>query len=430
MGRQLDGPQFMPLDFVTGARCVCAVWIVCDHFLPRDDAGIWLAAASRSFVAIDFSVVVSGFVTHWGHRRGPIVCTPLAAPGSSCLAAYGRFLARRAGRVVITAWLALFLGVLLSVRSETQDWWRLAKCFSFTADLVPGQPQTCPNPQVWVVASLLPCWLLYPALRIFVQAIDACVGLPGIVLLALVISTVWPGAMQAIRVQGMGAFPANFFVTALRWQASMLPDFALGVAAAALAQREVAPRDQDGGEETPHPRREATAVSSGIKRKLLGGVADLSMGAVLGLVVFLPFQTERSSTEVYLTHALSPLFALFLFAAASSGGAGGAAALLKHQALSQLGRYSLEVFLFQDVIFRTTQTLLGDSTAETFMACFLLVWLCSGVYNEHVQVPLSNWIRSISAEPAGTSYAAVAPSSDQASLESIEAPLFRNIGGI
>ena len=94
------------LEFVNGSRCLASLWIVCQHFLPHSSDGVLVKALWRSSCAVDYFIVLSGFVTHWA-SRGTFAPLSRWGEGRAWLAASGRWYARRFGRVLLPTYLAM-----------------------------------------------------------------------------------------------------------------------------------------------------------------------------------------------------------------------------------------------------------------------------------------------------------------------------------
>lgn len=103
------------LDHLTGARFLASLWIVCGHFAPRLEETAFTVVRHRGNAAVNFFVLTSGFVTHWAY----------ADRLTSCDAGeLRRFFVRRMGRVVLTTWVAMLLGLsvlLVQLRGDMPD---------------------------------------------------------------------------------------------------------------------------------------------------------------------------------------------------------------------------------------------------------------------------------------------------------------------
>eukprot|EP00435_Cladocopium_sp_Y103_P003820 s3472_g1.t1 len=162
------------LEHLTGARFLASLWIVCGHFAPRLEETAFTVVRHRGNAAVNFFIVMSGFVTHWAY----------ADRLTSCDAGeLRRFFVRRMGRVVLTTWVAMLLGLsvlLVQLRGDTPDLGHVLRCFLFL-ETWRDPIDWCPNGQTWsamqrfaqlieldayrnnvTVAALLPSWLLYP----------------------------------------------------------------------------------------------------------------------------------------------------------------------------------------------------------------------------------------------------------------------------
>ncbi|KAJ1456814.1 hypothetical protein M885DRAFT_563705 [Pelagophyceae sp. CCMP2097] len=149
----------------------------------------------RSNCAVDYFVVLSGFVTHWA-SRGAFVST---AGDGRFGAAAASWLARRFGRVLASTYLSMAVAVLLMsaegdacncVMMETRQgapaFGHVARCAVLMEPWL-SPSRWCPNGQVWTVAALAPAWLLYPAIfdRAFFNRPRRCLWAAAALLAAL-----------------------------------------------------------------------------------------------------------------------------------------------------------------------------------------------------------------------------------------------------
>ena len=159
--------ETVQLDHLTGIRFFLALWIVCGHYMPSEPTDKGFAVTCRSFVAVNFFVVMSGFMTHlaYGHRL---------ASGALTLKS---FYFRRMAQIVLTTYIAMLcsLLVVLTVPEYRQSFmpspWTILGCLGFVMHWI--RPATwCPAPPSWTIEALIPGWLLYPFLRRLVEALD------------------------------------------------------------------------------------------------------------------------------------------------------------------------------------------------------------------------------------------------------------------
>ncbi|KAJ1453894.1 hypothetical protein M885DRAFT_443077, partial [Pelagophyceae sp. CCMP2097] len=217
------------LRFVSGSRCLASLWIVTQHFSPHSSSGP-LARASvktlwRSNCAVDYFVVLSGFVTHWA-SRGAFVST---AGDGRFGAAAASWLARRFGRVLASTYLSMAVAVLLM--SAEGDACNCAPAFGHVSRCaVLMEPwlspsRWCPNGQVWTVAALAPAWLLYPAIfdRAFFNRPRRCLWAAAALLAALP-----TGVTLFLLWQSGGTLTIQQHYWLYLWPPLMLSDFALG----------------------------------------------------------------------------------------------------------------------------------------------------------------------------------------------------------
>lgn len=106
--------RFQHLD---GLRCLASFWIVCAHYLPKNDSSAnpesngsmspLNNARYRVNVAVCFFVVVSGFVTHYSSGSRQL---------ANAVELFGFYL-RRLGRILFTFWIAMLWAVYLLERA-------------------------------------------------------------------------------------------------------------------------------------------------------------------------------------------------------------------------------------------------------------------------------------------------------------------------
>lgn len=180
------------LDHLTGVRFFLALWIVCGHYMPNEPDDQGFAITCRSFVAVNFFVVMSGFVTHlaYGHRL---------ATGMTLR----RFYVRRMAQIVITTYVAMLASLLVVwMVPEYRDsfmpsTWTIVGCFGFVMHWV--RPATwCPAPPSWTIEALIPGWLLYPLLRSMVEGLDRLGGLRALTIFSLLLYAVSYGPLVAL----------------------------------------------------------------------------------------------------------------------------------------------------------------------------------------------------------------------------------------
>ena len=147
------------LQFVSGSRFLASLWIVCQHFLPHSERGVLVKSLWRSSCAVDYFIILSGFVTHWASRGSFATC---ARDGQRWLLTAKRWYGRRFGRVLSTTYVAMGASALM-LRAVGGDVGvgHVARCFLLVEPWV-APSRWCPDGQTWTVAALAPCWLLYP----------------------------------------------------------------------------------------------------------------------------------------------------------------------------------------------------------------------------------------------------------------------------
>ncbi|CAE8582396.1 unnamed protein product [Polarella glacialis] len=363
------------LSHLTGARCLASAWIVCGHFIYVEKPSAFTAARHRGNAAVDFFIVLSGFMTQWAYG-------PRMGKGGGT-EEIRTFYLRRVGRVVLTTWVAMMLGmavVLVQAHGAPLDYWHILRCFCFV-ETWRDPTDWCPDGQTWTVAALIPSWLLYPLMRKAATGVEDVAGGVGLATLLLLLYGVSSGPLLAQLIQhGSVSYRQGFW--SQTWPPATMPDFAIGVVAALAAQRH-----HDWGSRW---------------RWLL---ADVALLGAVALCLFIPSSGYREGWEPLFNHSLAIAFAAFLYGSSAGGGSCITAQLLGHEALVALGEYSFEVYLFQypvheifvalgDVSGMFSMKVAGNNANyEGFMAFFLGLWLVSGLYAEFVEAPLIGWLR-------------------------------------
>mmetsp|Transcript_104611 Transcript_104611/g.223594 ORF Transcript_104611/g.223594 Transcript_104611/m.223594 type:complete len:400 (+) Transcript_104611:99-1298(+) len=370
------------LVHLTGARFLASFLLVCGNFCPGRQLTVFTAARHRGNAVVCFFIVMSGFITHWVYSSRIL--------GGQLK----EFYVRRVGRVVITTWVAMGLGVLvLYIGDWGLDEAHLLRCFSFLESW--RDPEDwCPNGQTWTVAALLPSWLIYPLTCRGIDLVEKHVGALGLMTCLVALFAASFGAIFVTFIQQGGYISSVQHTWNYIWPPAQLADFAIGAVAAALAQRHAA----------------FQRIFVGRCDFVRGTLADLSVLVVVGVVICLPSSAEdgqRVGWEPLLNHGLAPLYAAFLYGSAARGGMGIAARLLRHDALVGLGALSFEVYLFQWPLHEGVQ-FLGEKTGlynmhegyrimnpSAFMAFVFLLWLAAGLYSEFIQGPVAHCLRRV-----------------------------------
>ena len=421
------------LHHLSGARCLLSFWIACRHLLPPSKQ--WDSTSRllfRSGIAVEFFLVLSGFVTHWAYAEKP----QLATRGGAC-----QLYARRIGRVAFTAWLTIAYMLAINyfgfgIVSQSPWIYHLA-CFTlvepWVLPLVLYGPNAndwvfCPNGVVWTVASLLPSWLLYPWLhhRILLKATSR----NSLIILGL---TVWAKLMIGMLLYYfMNGFYIDPTIATLSymWPPAAFPAFALGTIAAEAARRHVqkgkAPsstsRAQDERQPLTSAQPQSRSSSGFVGRYLRGALADLCLLLPLLAILLLPayhedsngnvdkeYSNTRDGYEPLLLHAFAPLFALYLYASSTADDEqyerpGLFERLFSHRALVSLGDFSFVVYLFQAPVFRTYEAIYIDRfialqkvEPKLVAAALFTLYVASGLYAHFIEARVVAFLRRVSA---------------------------------
>jgi peptidoglycan/LPS O-acetylase OafA/YrhL len=364
------------IPHLTGVRTLLAMWIVCHHMAPKAVASSFSAFTMRVDVAVEFFVMLSGFVTH--HAYGDKDLT-------SSVGSLASFYARRLARVVLTTQLSMGLSLfwwawggkpLLSILNRST-----LSCLLFVKTWFDPEPD-CPNGPTWFVAALLPSWLIYPLItRRVLDRLDSPHGL-GLLCVALWLAAIGP---QLAMVLWDGDWLTwNEVKQTWFWPPAQLADFALGAGVSALTQR----------------------VPPSI---LAGRIADALVTLVLVVCLLCPVAPTPSGWDGpvfrpghYIAwDALSgrlaaPALGVFLYGSVSGGCS--TARLLAHPALVALGVYALEVYLLQtpvhDLFVWCKDVLhLPQESIEVFILYLLVLWSLSAVYVHNLADPANKWLR-------------------------------------
>lgn len=323
------------LEYVAGTRFVASLWIVCQHFSPHSSHGELVKVLWRSNVGVDYFIVLSGFVTHWGKKK-----------------VTRSWFVRRFGRVLTSTYVSMvFAIIILALQGAHLDPGHVARCFLLVEPW--WQPNYwCPNGQIWTVAALVPAWLAYPLLRP-----GWCLGV-----LALVMPCV------TLAMLGRPNPNPNLHEWLYLWPPAQFLDFVLGTCCAELAKRHGEGR---------------------------GWVADAAFLFIVLVCFFFPNprMDYRSHWEVLFDHCLAPFFGMFLYAAARGNSLTGR--FFSHPALAALGDVSFQVYLFQWPVHASFQ-LLGLPTQdapENFIAFVLFLWVFAALYEYYLERPFVTYLR-------------------------------------
>ena len=363
-------PPRKRLPFVDGSRGLASLWIVCQHFLPHSGDGPLVKSLWRSNAAVDYFIVLSGFVTHWA-ARGKFSQSPSRWPDAR------RWYGRRFGRVLLAVWLAMAVSAILLYLGGNGD--LNATHLSLCALLVEpwrAPNRWCPDGQSWTVAALAPSWVLYPLLY------DPVLYERRHLVVVAVVLAIVPSLIALLFVSGelsAGAYFNGSAHTALYlWPPAQLADFLLGCVSAELA--------------TKSPREKTAWLADG----------TFIMITLAVLCIPNPHLYYREHAEILYDHGLAPLFAVFLWAAArDTSTKSKASRLFAHPALSSIGKCSFEVYLFQwpvHAIFYGVGLPTSDH-AENFIAFALALYVLAALYEVHVERPYVRWLRERFAAP-------------------------------
>jgi len=384
------------LDHLTGIRGILATWVVCGHYLPRMEHGLFNAIACRSWMAVDVFIILSGFVTHWSY----------SARLKHDVLTIKQYLIKRIAPVVLTTYLAMLLSLCLALYNQ-EDWlpgfWPIIGCFGFVVHWV--KPSAwCPAPPSWTIEALIPCWILYPWLRRGICVVEGRWSKYGLIFGFMFLWVVSFGPVVVIfAVQGFKLHWTQF-ATDFFWPPSQFADFAMGAIAAALAEKKHAEGSiQNESLVNPSGVQERYAVGRQLSpRKCVKSmIPDILCACVIAPFLILPWPDNWGACQrdwsAMLNHALAPAHATWMYASSMYEAGGVVAQFLRCKALVALGKYAFEAYLFQWPLCYVFKCALGVSllSMEQFMMFFLMLWLLAGIYVEFVAPPLTRRLLQI-----------------------------------
>ena len=274
-----------PLDYLKGLRCLVSLWIVCRHFAGPGGATLW-----RSTAGVTLCVVLSGFVSSLAYARRR---TAGRLP-------YGLYAVRRVARVAPLYYISLAVAVALGVAAG-QGFPPLPvalECLAGVRTWVGGPDAFCPAGESWTIVSLIPCWLLWPALSDVLQRSSAVeVWAYAAALFAAV-----PSLALYLAQGGHLTYRQHSWL--YFYPPAMIPDFVAGAVVGEVVRR----------------RREFNIQpSSSNNETRLSCAADATFAVAVLLVVSLPSRGYRQDSDALVfTHGMTPLICAFLFLASAS----------------------------------------------------------------------------------------------------------------
>lgn len=368
------------LGHLSGISSLCAVWVICNSYLPTAHAGSWLPVQQRSSVAETLLLLLIG---HASERlqleagdRG--AC---AVSARSMVVAGLRNLCLRGYRTILAVWLCAFLSLpLLFLRDSELNLLSLVRCTLLVQPLLPPDACVCPCRQGRVLAALVPLWLVAPALSTLLSILDAGFGLVGLLVAGFagwLSCAAWAYSSDVLPTRS----PPGLSEVLQRWPGAAFPPFLLGALAAVVARRHLAK-----GKGSTSPRLQRVPVCGSCR----GLLADVLALFVLLVVIFLPPSWPCCRKLAALEYLLMLPFFAYLCVSPPEQPVGCAARLLQHKGLSAQGSYAFEVYVLQDVVYRLVEVVWPEArgSSECFMAFFLLLWLLAGVVVEWVLLPV------------------------------------------
>ena len=390
------------IQHLTGCRFLLSLWIVCNHFVPKEPETALNHVVSRSNVAVSTFVCMSGFITHWAYGEREL----------SSKWKVLHFFVKRIGRVAFTTWTAMVAAIVVmaitgNTSGDVYDVGHVCRCFTFVETWL--HPRIwCPNGQTWTVAALIPSWLMYPWSRRIIAAVQRRAAGPGLLMLAVGAWALEFGAIFATYVaQGFWLSLDQHYLT-YTWPPSQLLDFFIGATVAALAKHHskaaLAAAAEGGAGGTAGDSRELRA------RSLSALFTDGGAAAIVLICCAVPNDGEyRTGAEVLYNHGVIPFIACFLYGGPLSTPPpvdmprlprrSLVAQLLRQPALVGLGTYSFQVFLFQWPVHTAVTAAYGTTeAAEVFVAFCLCLWISAGLFAEFAEQPFVTWLHRRTAD--------------------------------
>jgi len=360
--------RFPALD---GMRAIAALAVLCTHVAfdsgRTGDNGPFAPVLARFDFGVTLFFLLSGFVIY-----RPFLVAALAGRAAPPSRQTGRFLLRRAVRILPAYWVAVLVTLmLLSLRNPTaHDWWR----YPLLLQTYTGGNVDPSLTQMWTLSVELCFYLLVPVaagwaatrLRTGAQVVRRNLVLIGAALAVAVIAGAAGHLWPAIGTRSLVWLPAN-----LDW-------FALGMLLALISA--CVERTGSTGE-TPgwQPAFFATSVTlaraTGLCWTLAGLLFWFATLPVAGpRVLLLP-----SGWEGFVKHTLYGACALLLLAPLTLGRPGRLAASLSWRPIRYLGEISYGVYLWHLPLLLAIQHRLGYRTFDGHFWTLLALTVASSV---------------------------------------------------
>jgi len=389
------------LPHFDGARTLFATWIVCHHMAPREPTSCLDAMMVRVDVGVEFFILLSGFLTHHLHKDKELA--------ASCWSFF-TYLTRRTFRCL----LATYAGMTLCALTQLLGGFDICtpktlSCFFLLKTWYDPTPN-CPNMPSWFVVSLLPCWILYPGVRLLLRGTSA----KHCLCFALLAWLLAIGPQLSMLMWKRTWLSWNQFIFTWFWPPALVPDFVLGSCMAALVHH------------SPPTAK-------------VGWLGDVAMVLLLCACMLVPVPEPPAdwggpdqwrpghyvAWEQLSARLSAPFLCTFLYCTYSGGSM--IARLLSHGTLVTLGRYTLEVYLLQMPLhdfFLWTRAPGARGlwrglpwTPEVFWFYLLLLWTTCGLFVEFMAEPLNQRVKSLSSTRA---HVATSLSSEQSRLPQYE----------
>lgn len=374
------------LSHLDGARTLFAVWIVCHHMAPREPTSCLDAMMVRVDVGVEFFILLSGFLTHHLHKDKDI----LASCGS-----FFAYFTRRIFRCL----LATYVGMTLCALTQLLGGFEVCtpktlSCFFLMKTWIDPTPN-CPNMPSWFVVSLLPCWFLYPWLRLLLLKTTSARQCLCFCALAWLLAI---GPQFSMLLWQQNWLSWNQLIYTWFWPPALVPDFVLGCCVARMV----------------HHNPPTVHVS---------WLGDFAMIVLLCACMLVPVPEPPAdwagpeqwrpghyvAWEQLFARLSAPFLGVFLYCTYNGGSL--MTRLLSHRTLVSLGRYTLEVYLLQMPLhdfFLWTRAPGAEGlwrglpwTSEVFWFYLLLLLAACAFFVEILAEPLNQRVKSLSAAWVG-----------------------------
>eukprot|EP00927_Polykrikos_kofoidii_P082067 TRINITY_DN8054_c0_g1_i1.p1 TRINITY_DN8054_c0_g1~~TRINITY_DN8054_c0_g1_i1.p1 ORF type:complete len:497 (+),score=44.73 TRINITY_DN8054_c0_g1_i1:176-1492(+) len=375
------------LPHLAGARTLIALWVLCHHMAPRNVTSVLSPLTMRVDVGVEFFMLLSGFVLHYSYCDKRITAD---------LGSLASFYVRRLARVVLTSQVSILVSTFNTLVVDRNILFSIQtiECLFLVRTWV-NPELDFPNSPAWFIMALIPSWLLYPLITHRVLTGPLCASPRNLLCLSVILWSVSIGPQILIIIARGSWLTWNDVKMTWFWPPAQIADFALGSCVAALV------------------RKAPPSRSTGV-------IADSMVAIVLVACVVVPlaeppvdwkgplFRPGHFVAWDALSGRCAAVFlATFLYFSAGTGSA--VARALSHPALASLGKYTLEVYLFQSPVHDWFVGLgswmsFPEVSVEVFMFYLFIVWFASILWVDLLATPADMWLRGVTSTWLGRNY--------------------------